>query len=271
MNLFDSHCHLDLEAFDADREKVWQNCLEMGFQGLLIPAVTPATFDRLFQISAELDNVYAAVGLHPWWIPEYFQKTSELTALKDSIEQLWDHPLCKAIGETGLDAAIDVPMKQQITVFREHLAVAQEKNLPVIIHSRKAHAQVIEELKKFNLPAGGVIHAFSGSYEIGNTYWQMGFSLGIGGTITYERAKKTRASVKRLPLEALLLETDAPDIPLQGFQGQRNSPEHLGLVAECLANLKSLPLEEVTNQTTANAKTLFGLEKQPLALQPNQF
>lgn len=261
MHLFDSHCHLDLEAFDDDRDLIWQKCLTAGFQGLMIPAVTPETFQRLFQVCSELKSVYAAVGLHPWWIPRYQEKDLNLTALKSSLTQYCDRPHCKAIGETGLDAAVDVPMDLQLDAFRIHLALASDTQLPIIIHARKAHNQVIEELKKYKLPAGGVIHAFSGSYEVGITYCKMGLNLGIGGTITYDRAKKTRSSVRRLPLESLVLETDAPDIPLQGFQGQRNSPEHLDRVAQTLSELKSVPIEQIAEQTTLNSIKLFKLEQ----------
>jgi TatD DNase family protein len=138
-----------------------------------------------------------------------------------------------------------------------HLQIAQETALPLIIHCHKAHNELIVDLKNFNFPAGGVIHAFSGSYEIAMTYWQMGFRLGIGGTITYERAHKTRQTVTRVPLEALLLETDAPDMPLNGNQGERNSPVNIVRIAQTLADLRGETLETIASQTTSNSQTLF--------------
>lgn len=140
-----------------------------------------------------------------------------------------------------------------------HLQLAIEFNKPVILHSVRAHHYLLPILKKYRPQRGGVIHAFSGSYETAKQYWDAGFYLGIGGTISYERAAKTRAAVQQMPLESLVLETDAPDMPLQGTQGQRNSPEKLLEIAHCLAALRAQSVEQIAQQTSANTWKLFGI------------
>ncbi|RYZ90248.1 MAG: TatD family deoxyribonuclease, partial [Moraxellaceae bacterium] len=134
---------------------------------------------------------------------------------------------------------------------------AQDIAMPLIIHCRKAHNELLQQLKHYHFEAGGVIHGFSGSYDMAMQYWSMGFRLGIGGTITYERANKTRQAVKRLPLESLVLETDAPDMPLHGKQGEPNSPVNIIAIAQMLANLRGESLEIIAAQTTLNAQQLF--------------
>src|SRR5690606_10932943 len=150
---------------------------------------------------------------------------------------------CVALGECGLDKLKEVNLEQQQRLFAMQVELASELELPLIIHCCKAHNEVIALLRRHRLPAGGVIHAFSGSTQIAETYVELGFRLGIGGTITYERARKTRQAVANVPLTALLLESDAPDMPLCGRQGERNSPQYLPDIAQVLAQLRGQPLE----------------------------
>src|SRR5690606_37745894 len=139
-------------------------------------------------------------------------------------------------------------IQQQILAL--HLELAQELKKPLIVHCHKAHNELIAQLKHYQLSAGGVIHAFSGSLEMAQIYRDMGFLLGIGGTITYERAKKTRNAVKHIGLDALVLESDAPDMPLHGRQGQRNSPALIPLIAQALAELQEVPVDEIARATS---------------------
>lgn len=257
MEFFDSHCHFDFAAFDSDRETVWRGCNAQGIHSLIIPGISPEQWRTAANISAQYDNIYIAVGLHPWWI-----KTNEVTddycvQLKQVLLENIALQNCVAIGECGLDASIEAPLELQQQILDVHLHLAQATQKPLIIHCVKTHNEMLQQLKKYHLPAGGVIHAFSGSYEMAAQYWGIGFRLGIGGTITYERANKTRQAVKQLPLESLLLETDAPDMPLSGKQGQRNSPENIIHIAEALAELRGEPLEYIAQQTTHNAQQLF--------------
>jgi TatD DNase family protein len=253
VNFIDSHCHFDFAEFDGDRANVWQSCKALGVDALVIPGVSPADLPRATQIASQNPGIYYAAGLHPWWVKENSAQDIVATQLRAAIKQ----PGCVAIGECGLDAVIDTPLALQLPLFELQLQLAAEQDLPIIIHCRRAHNELISVLKQTRLSRGGVIHAFSGSYDMAKQYWGMGFYLGIGGTITYDRAHKTRAAVKAMPLESLLLESDAPDMPLQGKQGQRNSPEYIPLIADALAQLCGESTATIAAQTTRNAQTLF--------------
>lgn len=262
---FDSHCHFDFEAFDSDRDKVWQRCKDAGVNQLLMPGVAPNQWTRAAKVAREYEGLCYAVGLHPWWLKDVFNldqlNSHQLEDMAEKLVSAAQETGCVAIGECGLDLIHDADSQQaQERVLAMHLDVAQKLELPIVIHSVKAHNPLIRLLKEYPLEHGGVIHAFSGSLEMGQEYWELGFYLGIGGTVTYERAKKTRSAIEQMPLEALLLETDAPDMPLCGHQGERNSPERLPEIAHALAELRSQSVEEIASQTTANSRKLFGLE-----------
>lgn len=256
MQLIDSHCHFDFDAFAADRDSVWRQCLEVGVQQLVIPGISVAQWDGLCELVKTESRWHAAIGVHPWWSGELEISPGELR--RAICERAKSHRFV-AVGECGLDAAIDIPMELQREVFRAQLAAACELELPLIVHQRKTHGEILPLLQEFRPPRGGVIHAFSGSEELARQYWALGFYLGIGGTITYERAAKTRHTVASAPLESLLLESDAPDMPLAGRQGQRNSPAYLPLTAQVLAQLRNISIEEVAAQTSRNAELLFAL------------
>lgn len=254
MLLFDSHCHFDFDAFDGDRPGLWQSCKAMGLDRLLIPGTHPEQWPRAQAFCSQYTGMMFAAGLHPYRFKQY-QAVLDTSTIEECLKQ----DQCVAIGETGLDKRLDMPIEQQEKLLLPHLELAQARNQPLILHCVHAHNELIRCLKSF--PAlRGVIHGFSGSYEIAKAYIDRGFALGIGGTITYPRANKTRMAVKRLPIESLLLETDAPDMPLRGRQGQRNSPEYLLEVARALAELHDSAVEDVAAQTYANAQALFDLD-----------
>lgn len=260
MKLFDSHCHFDFRVFDEDREVQWQACNQRGINYLLIPGVAPEQWKTAADISAQHHNIYHGVGLHPWWIERQLTEENIAIYTKNIREQLQQHisqPKCVAIGECGLDAGTEIAMAIQQQVLDVHLQIAQVTSMPLIIHCHKAHNELCAQLEAGKFSAGGVIHAFSGSYELAMRYWKMGFRLGIGGSITYERANKTRETVKKLPLESILLETDSPDMPLSGKQGERNSPVNLVAIAQVLADLRGESVEYIAAQTTVNTRTLF--------------
>lgn len=258
MELFDSHCHFDFAAFAGQQTAIWQQCQQAGIRQLLIPGISPEQWFAALQSSHSLHGVYTACGLHPWWVGSFSQThcMAELTGLMQNF--LAENAVI-AIGECGLDKLIDTPMALQQDAFEQQIALACKLNLPLVVHVRKTHNETLYMLRHFQPPAGGVIHGFSGSTELARQYWQMGFYLGIGGTITYDRAKKTRQAVCDLPLEALLLETDAPDMPVQGQQGQANSPLNLPKIARTLAELRHQDFAAICQQTTANCKKLFNL------------
>ncbi len=257
--LIDSHCHFDFSAFDADRAAVWQRCRQAGVSALIIPGVAPAQWALTQQVSGQLAGVYHGLGVHPWWVDDALSATDHLTRCRRSLAGALNAPGCVALGECGLDALIDTPLATQIPVLTMQLELACELDKPLILHCRKAHNELLQLLTRHRPAAGGVVHAFSGSAELALQYWRLGFRLGIGGTITYPRANKTREAVRQLPLEALLLETDAPDMPLSGRQGQRNSPEYLPDIARALASLRGETLQRIAETTTANARQLFSL------------
>ena len=264
IEFFDSHCHFDFASFDVNRKTIWHACHSLGVKQLTIPGVSPEQWNIAGQIAEQYDGIYFAAGIHPWWIGKVFQdelNSQKIENIFDKLKLSLGHKKCVAVGECGLDAVVATKLTIQQQLLDAHLQLASELKLPVIIHCRKAHNELILSLKKFNLSAGGVIHAFSGSIDLANTYWQLGFCLGIGGTITYERAHKTREAVRQLPIEALLLETDAPDMPLQGQQGRDNTPENLPFIAQVLADIRNESVSFVAQQTTKNARTLFGLKQ----------
>jgi len=255
MPLIDSHCHLDFAAFDADRAALWQQCQSSGLEALIIPGVSPAQWPKAAQLCEELPGLHWAAGLHPWWVSGTQISPDELG---EQLARQLHHQHCVAIGECGLDALIDCALEDQQRFLEVQLQLACEHHRPLILHVRKAHPQLQALLRYYRPPAGGVVHGFSGSRELGESYWKLGFHLGIGGTISYPRASKTRQAVAELPLEALLLETDAPDMPLQGFQGEANSPLRLTDVAAILAELRGESVATIADQTNLNTRRLFG-------------
>ena len=258
---YDSHCHFDFKAFDDIRPTLWENCLKDGCVGLIIPGIHPKQWSKAFQIATELPNIWIAIGLHPWWINK-MEKERQNFPIHQPNNILWEnhyellhHSSTVAIGECGLDALIECSMDHQLDVLNQHLELSHQLKMPIILHCRKAHNELIQAIKKYSL--SGVIHGFSGSVDLAKQYIQLGFKIGVGGVITYSRAKKTRETIKQLPLEDLLLETDAPDMPLMGHQGQNNSPLNIPLILEEIATLKALSKYDVSHQLVENFKQLF--------------
>ncbi|MGH1440130.1 MAG: TatD family hydrolase [Cellvibrionaceae bacterium] len=258
--LFDTHCHFDFDDFgdEEQRQSIWASCKQKGIQRLLIPGVSPQQWDQSFRITQLLPGILMGVGVHPWWLKDVSHRILTDGHL-EQMHSLLNRSACVAVGECGLDAMIGLTVKEQTPAFEQQLALACELDMPLIVHVRKTHNETLALLKRYQSSAGGVIHGFTGSAELAQQYWGLGFYLGIGGSITYPRANKTRQAVQAMPLESLLLETDAPDMPLNGFQGQINTPLKVLKVAEALSGLKELPLDLVCNTTTENAYRLFAL------------
>jgi TatD DNase family protein len=248
---FDSHCHFDFAEFDAQREQLWSDCVRSDIRGLLIPGIAPEQWLKAHDIALSHQGIVMAAGLHPWWL------ASATLPQEDTWLAMLEQKHCVAIGECGLDGGIAVPISAQKVVFEQHLQMAVEYSMPLIIHARQAHNEIIHLLIQYRPPKGGVIHGFTGSYELAMTYWRMGFYLGIGGSITYPRAQKTREMAKKMPLESLLLETDAPDMPLFGHQGQVNHPIQLLSIANTLANIRGESVLQIAQMTTKNSQYLF--------------
>ena len=256
--LFDSHCHLDFAEFDENRPQLWQACRHQGVAHLLVPGTCASQWKNTYLLTQELAGVFMAVGVHPWWV-EGINSVLKTEIQMTTIASFLERQMCVAIGECGLDKMIATPLVQQQIIFEQQLQLACDTQYPLIIHVHKAHNEMLSLLSHYKPKAGGIIHGFTGSIELAQQYWQLGFCLGIGGSITYPRATKTRNSAQQLPLDAIVLETDAPDMPLNGLQGQVNSPLRVVDVAKALAELRGEPFNDIAQKTTENCKRLFQL------------
>ncbi|WP_088332319.1 TatD family hydrolase [Lacimicrobium sp. SS2-24] len=255
--MFDSHCHLDFTVFDDDRIDVIRRATDLGVDKILIPGVQASSWYKLTQLCNSHPTLEYALGLHPWFLEDF--ENVHLDQLEDALRRFEGQ--VRAVGEIGLDFSGQVVISdyQQERIFCDQLALATQYQLPVIVHHRKSHHRILHCLKACNFRCGGVIHGFSGSLEQAEAYLKWGFKLGIGGTITYPRAQKTRNTVASLPLQSIVLETDAPDMPINGRQGQRNSPEYLPEILAVVAELRGESVSKVEADTDYNALQLFGL------------
>jgi TatD DNase family protein len=253
MVLVDSHCHLDAAEFDDDREAVIFRARSAGVLQQLVPAVDAASWSKLREVCMQGTGLFPAYGLHPMYLDAH--REEHLSQLREWIGR--ERPL--AVGECGLDYFVEgLDRDAQSGYFEGQLRLAREFELPVIVHARRAVDAVIAAIRKVgNLR--GVIHSYSGSTEQARQLWDLGFMVGLGGPVTYERANRLRKLAADMPLEYLLLETDAPDQPDAGIRGQRNEPARLREVLEVIAGLRGEEEAHVAAVTTANARRLFGL------------
>ena len=251
MQLVDTHCHLDLADFDADREQIIKRCHQSGIDQIIVPAIESSGWKKLLEISAQQTELFPALGLHPVFIKNHNDEDIA------KLEKQLDNYKPVAVGEIGLDFFIkDTDKDRQVDIFEKQLAIAESNKLPVILHVRKAHDDVLKLLKAKSVP-GGTCHAFSGSEQQARQYIDMGFKLGFGGTLTYPNARKIHMLARALPIEYIVLETDAPDMTGYAHKGERNSPEYLPEALNALSAVKSLDIEYVAEQTTKNARELF--------------
>jgi TatD DNase family protein len=250
--MIDSHCHLDFSVFDEDRKKIVSDAKQLGVSQFVVPGVEASQWQKLMDISEQYPEFNFALGIHPYFLKSY--KPQHLQDLRHQLE----NSSAIAVGECGIDGSLpDLPLQQSI--FQAHVEIANDFNKPLIVHHRKSHHLILQTFANIKPQCGGVIHAFSGSKQDALKYIELGFKLGIGGTITYPRANKTRIAVSDLPLESLVLETDSPDMPINGYQGQRNEPKRLMKVAESLAQLKNTSVDNVAEQTQLNTIEVFNL------------
>lgn len=260
MRLIDTHTHLDFDAFDPDRPQVLAHCATLGVERLVVLGVSEANWDRVWQLARTEPAVHAALGLHPVFLAAH--RPQHLQRLAERLEQLrGERKLC-AIGEIGLDYYIEQPDRsRQQALLEAQLALAAEFALPVLLHVRRAHADMIALLKRHRLPRAGIVHAFSGSWEEAREYIRLGYRLGLGGAGTWPQAQRMHRVLKQLPLDSIVLETDAPDIPPAGRAGERNSPEYLPEICQSLARLRGIPPEQLAEASYRNSCTLFGWER----------
>jgi TatD DNase family protein len=251
--LVDTHCHLDDGEFDDDRAAVVARAVAAGVARQVVPAVDAAGWPKLREVCAGMPGLFPAYGLHPMLVERH--RPSHLDALRTWLERERPH----AIGECGLDYYVEgLDREAQSGFFEGQLQLAREFDLPVIVHARHAVDAVIAALRKVG-GLRGVVHSFSGSEEQARQLWKLGFLLGLGGPVTYERARRLRRLAATMPIEHLLLETDAPDQPDAAIRGQRNEPARIVTVLECIATLRDESPDAIAAATTANALRLFHL------------
>ncbi len=253
MELFDTHCHLDAAEFEADRDEVLRAARAAGVVDLLLPGVQRRSWPALLRLCAQDAHLHAALGLHPVYLEQH--RPGDLQALADAVATT--RPI--AIGEIGLDWQIQaLDRTRQQRLLEDQLAIAEACALPVVLHVRKAHDAMLNTLKRYRL-RGGLCHAFNGSLDQAERYLALGFRLGFGGMLTFERSRHLRRLAVELPLDAIVLETDAPDMTVAAHRHQRNSPAYLPDVLTTLAGLRGDAPRHIAAQTSRTARALLGL------------
>ncbi|MBE0369463.1 TatD family hydrolase [Pseudoalteromonas aurantia] len=252
MRFIDSHCHLDFPELSSDLARYITNANAVGVCGFVIPGVSLAQSQKLLTFKQEHAGCYIAVGLHPYFITQH--QSHHFDALAQYAHEHQGDLV--AIGECGIDATCEQLTYQQ-SLFQQHIQLANALKLPLIIHHRQSHHYIAQAFKQTPPLYGGVIHAFSGSLQQANYYIAKGFKLGVGGTISYERANKTKAVFATVALQHLLLETDSPSMPLFGHQGQINLPERVVDVFKYLCQLRHETPSDIAQQLYDSSCTLF--------------
>ncbi len=255
MMLFDTHVHLNADQFEDDMEEVIDRAKQAGVDYMVVVGFDRVTIPKAISIAESHENIYAAVGWHP---------VDAIDMTEDDlkwIEELAAHPKVVAIGEMGLDYHWDKSPKEiQKEVFRKQIALAKKVKLPIIIHNREATEDIVEILQEENAQeVGGIMHCFSSTPEIAEQCLEMNFYISLGGPVTFKNAKEPKEVAKVVPINKLLIETDCPYLAPHPYRGKRNEPAYVKLVAEKIAELKEMSLEELEEHTTKNAKKLFGI------------
>ncbi|MDR2861100.1 MAG: TatD family hydrolase [Syntrophobacterales bacterium] len=252
--LIDSHAHLELDEFDRDREEAINRARQEGLEAILVVGINLDDSRRAVELANQHDMLFAAVGTHPHDVKKINLQTY------DRMAELARDKKVVAYGEIGLDFFRNrSPKDVQIRRFGEQLELAQTLNLPVIIHDRDAHKETTAILKNWKGEKRGVIHCFSGDYAMAKQCLDLGFYISIPATVTYPKAEELREVVKKIPLNAILIETDCPFLPPQIYRGKRNEPAYVSHVARKIAAVKNAAPADVESQTTANARHLFSL------------
>lgn len=254
MKMFiDTHVHLNADQYEEDLQEVIDRALEARVEKMVVIGFDRKTINRTMQLIEQYDFVYGVIGWHPVDAIDCTQQDL------DWIEELAAHPKIVGIGETGLDYYWDKsPKEVQQALFRKQIQLAQKLGLPIIIHNRDATGDVVQILREENAASvGGVMHCFSGSVETARECIAMNFMISLGGPVTFKNARLPKEVATEIPLEHLMIETDAPYLAPHPHRGKRNEPSFVPLVAEEIARLKGLTIEEIAQATTANAKNFW--------------
>lgn len=250
--LIDTHCHLDASEFDSDRSEVIGRARSAGVGAFVIPAVERSGFSKVLEICGNELACHPALGIHPMYVEN---------AVPEDLEILCERAMeVVAIGEIGLDFFVEnYDRERQIYFFEAQLKIAREFDLPVLLHVRRSQDTVLASLRRIRVK-GGIAHAFNGSLQQAEEFIRLGFRLGFGGAMTFERATRIRSLAETLSMASIVLETDSPDMPPSFIGKARNSPEYLPKIAEVLANLRKMTANEVAMTTTENAREVLELE-----------
>ena len=251
--MIDTHSHINFEDYKEDFDSFLEDIKNNEVEAVIIPGVEPSTFDEIISYCENYQMLYGAIGIHPSEAKTYTEKVEK------EIYEKCGHNKIIAIGEIGLDYYWEQETKElQKEVFRKQLKIAEELNLPVLIHDREAHEDTFEIIQKFDLK-NVIFHCFSGNSEFAQNCIDKGYYIAIGGVVTFKNAKELKEVAKIVPLEKLLLETDAPYLAPVPFRGKLNTPAYLKYIAEEIANLKEIDVELVKEKTTFNAKRILGI------------
>ncbi|MBK4733064.1 TatD family hydrolase [Noviherbaspirillum pedocola] len=261
----DTHCHLDASEFGDAADAIADSAAREGVEGIVIPAVAPFNFGAVSDMARRKANCRYALGIHPIFVPQ--SNEEDLLALRRAVEAAMADPNFIAIGEIGLDFFIPLLREPAMRDKQEHFYVEQLKlardfDLPVLLHVRRSQDIILKYLRRISVP-GGIAHAFNGSFQQAETFIGMGFRLGFGGAMTFPRALQIRRLASTVPNDALVLETDAPDISPVWLHPQRNTPEALPRIGAALAELRGMPVDEIARITTANAQAALPRLRMP--------
>lgn len=250
--IWDTHAHLDDEQFDMDRDEVIQRARDVGITNIVNIGHTEENSRNAVEIASEYPFIYATVGIHPHDAKDCTESTWEL------MERLAQNPKVVAIGEIGLDYYRDLsPRDIQRKVFIRQLELANQLRLPIVIHNRDAHGDILQIVKKHPPEEGGVFHSYSGSWEMARELLAMGFYLSFSGPLTYKNARHSVEVAAKVPKDRFVVETDCPYLTPVPYRGKRNEPAYVREVLEKVAELKGIPFEEAARLSSENAKRLF--------------
>ena len=262
MELIDTHCHIDRAEFDADRDRVLERARRAGVAHVIVPSIGPSWWDRLLEIVRESGGYLSCgLGIHPQELPELDPAEDERAIRR--LGDLLASGAAVAVGECGLDGPTAARpgggMERQIRLFEAQLGLARDLRLPVLLHVFRCQGEALRVLERMGpLPAGGVLHSYSGSAELVKRWRKLDLHFSFTGPVTFERSVRVHEAARAVPADRLLLESDAPDQPPSRHRGARNEPAFLPEIASALARLRGEEPEELAARTTLNARRLFG-------------
>lgn len=263
MQLIDTHCHLNLDQFALDLDEVIARALAKKITKIIVPGIDLPSSEKAIELSDKYEIIFASIGMHPNDGNKWTKDT-----LKE-LRHLAQHPKVVAIGEIGLDYFWDECSREtQQLILEEQLLLADELNLPVILHSRNSYSDLLRTLEKWKMntnasntnPVHGVLHAFEGNFDACQMATEIGYLIGIGGPVTYKNSLEKQAIAEKMDLTSLVLETDSPFLSPVPYRGKRNEPSNITLIAERIAQIRNIQIKLVSEVTTKNANKVFALE-----------